>query len=84
MRWSPVEEACVRACVRVLTGMRQKSATQFGGVPRLSRLVVGPEAMALSYYSVWSYKIYGVLVCLEDGGLFLEILRFAPRPSPRI
>lgn len=36
------------AGVRVLTGMRQKSATQFGGVPRLSRLVE-LEAMVLSY-----------------------------------
>ena len=32
----------------VLTGMRQKSATQFGGVPRVSRLV-GFEVMVLIY-----------------------------------
>ena len=32
----------------LLTGMRQKSATQFGGVPRLARLVV-PEVMVLVY-----------------------------------
>ena len=32
----------------LLTGMRQKSATQFGGVARLSRFVV-PEVMILVY-----------------------------------
>ena len=58
--------------------MRQKSATQFGGVPRLSRLVA-LEAMVLSYYVfLWSYKLTGNM--LEDG-LFLEILRAKPKPA---
>ena len=54
---------------RVLTGMRQKSAIQFGGVPRLSRLGV-PEAMILSYDFFAHRKSIGSMV---DECLFLEI-----------
>ncbi len=49
--------------------MRQKSATQFGGVPRLSRLIA-PEAMILSYDFFAHLYLMGSM--LEDC-LFLEI-----------
>ena len=53
----------------MLTGMRQKSATQFGGVPRLSRLIAS-EAMILSYGFFAHIRVMGSM--LKDC-LFLEI-----------
>ena len=52
------EVGCLRKRAPVLTGMRQKSATQFGGVPRLSRLFA-PEVMILSYNFFAHIKFIG-------------------------